>query len=311
MEEAPLYNEMAEGPAGGRAWWLKAGDGVRIRSAWWPGGKRGTVLLFPGRTEYVEKYGRTAADLAGLGYGTIAVDWRGQGLADRLTADPLVGHVGAFADYQLDVVALTEMARQLDCPGPWFLLGHSMGGCIGLRALHEGLPVRAALFSAPMWGIQMSRPTRPFAWAISWLASRLGRGASFAPSTDRVTYVLNTPFEENALTSDPEMFAYMQRHAREHPELTIAGPSLRWLYEALLETRRLRTMAPPAQPALTFLGTHETIVDQPAIHLVMEKWMNGHLERVPGAQHEILMERPSIRAFFFERSTEFMASHAG
>ena len=43
----------------------------------------------------------------------------------------------------------------LGAPKPWFLIGHSMGGAIGLRALHDGLPVQAAAFSAPMWGIAM------------------------------------------------------------------------------------------------------------------------------------------------------------
>ena len=67
---------MAEGPQDSRAYWVRAKDGIRIRVAHFPStGDRGTVLLFPGRTEYVEKYGRTAAELAEAGYHTIAIDW--------------------------------------------------------------------------------------------------------------------------------------------------------------------------------------------------------------------------------------------
>ena len=37
---------------------------------------------------------------------------------------------------------------------PLHLLAHSMGGCIGLRAVIEGMPVAACVFTGPMWGIK-------------------------------------------------------------------------------------------------------------------------------------------------------------
>ena len=81
---APLFPQ-ADGPQGGVAQWLTTSDGVRVRVAvWGRDAPKGTVLLFPGRTEYVEKYGRAAGDLLARGFATVAIDWRGQGLADRL-----------------------------------------------------------------------------------------------------------------------------------------------------------------------------------------------------------------------------------
>ena len=51
MDTAPLFDDVADGPAGGQAAWLAASDGVRIRVGWWPlAGARGTVILLPGRT---------------------------------------------------------------------------------------------------------------------------------------------------------------------------------------------------------------------------------------------------------------------
>ena len=111
LQAAPLYDDIAPGPSGGAAWWLKAADGVRIRMGYWPcENARGTVLLYCGRTEYVEKYASTAGEFARRGYATVAIDWRGQGLADRLGPDIRVGHVEDFSDYLLDsdaVVAAT------------------------------------------------------------------------------------------------------------------------------------------------------------------------------------------------------------
>jgi len=64
MQPAPLRNDLAEGPQGGSAVWVSAADGVRLRVGGWPAGSGGTVLLFTGRTEYIEKYGRIAGLLA-------------------------------------------------------------------------------------------------------------------------------------------------------------------------------------------------------------------------------------------------------
>ena len=112
-DPAPFHADVARGPRAGHALWARTSDGVRIRLGIWPEGRKGTVLLFPGRTEYIEKYGTVAAALQDLGYATLAVDWRGQGLADRALPDRMSGHVADFADYQRDVACMLEAARAL------------------------------------------------------------------------------------------------------------------------------------------------------------------------------------------------------
>ncbi len=296
MERAPLFAEIADGPDGGEAWWLNSDDGVRIRvAAWAKDAPKGTVLLFPGRTEYIEKYGRTAADLAQRGYATFAIDWRGQGLADRLVSDAMAGHVIHFSDYQRDVTAMLTAAKELDLPKPWHLLAHSMGGCIGLRAVLDGLPVNSCAFSAPMWGIQMSEALRPVAWSLSWSSNHLGMGHVFAPGTSPQSYVLIEPFETNKLTNDREMYQYMIDQTRAHPALGLGGPSLRWLYEALRECRELSQIPSPDLPCVTFLGSDEQIVDIPRIQDRMTRWSDGTLEMVENGKHELLMDNSDIR----------------
>ena len=142
MTPAPFLTDICDIAPNGTAYWLDTSDGVRARAVLW--GKetaKGTVLLFPGRTEYAEKYVHTAAALSMGGYATFAIDWRGQGLADRLIDDPLVGHVDRFSDYQRDVAAMVQAADALELPKPYFMIAQSMGGAIGLRALMQGLPV--------------------------------------------------------------------------------------------------------------------------------------------------------------------------
>lgn len=300
MDEAPLFHDLADGPPGGRAFWLRANDGVRLRAAHWPGGDAGTVVLIPGRTEYIEKYGRAAADLARRGFSTLCLDSRGQGLADRLAPDPVMGHVGHFADYQRDLAALLPLAETLGLPRPLFLIGHSMGGAIGLRAVLQGFPVRAAAFSAPMWGIAMASAMRQVARVVGPLARAARLGLRYAPSTSPVPYLQLAPFEGNTLTTDRAMWDWMASHLHAQPGLKLAGPSLHWLDEALAECRWLQRQPPPALPCLTMLGTNERIVDTAAVRAVMARWPGGRLETVPGAEHELMMETPDRRAAFFD-----------
>jgi lysophospholipase len=308
MDHAPFHADVADGPEGGRAFWLRATDGVRIRIGLWTpdGADKGTVLLFPGRTEYVEKYGRAARDFATRGYATLVVDWRGQGLADRLLDDSMSGHVHVFSDYQKDVEAVVQALDQLDLPKPLHLLGHSMGGCIGLRAAMNGLPpVTSCSFTGPMWGIRIASPLRPVAWSLSWGSRQMGLCHLYAPGTTSDTYVLAESFEANKLTCDREMFEYMIHQARAHPELTIGGPSLRWLHEALRETLALSRQPSPDLPCLTLLGTEEDIVDIPRIRNRMAAWPGGRLEELEGGRHEVLMDTAAMR----KRAFDLLAAH--
>jgi len=302
LDPAPFFEDVAAGPAGGAAWWVTASDQVRIRVGLWPvAGARGTVLLFPGRTEYIEKYGDTARELAARGLSTLAIDWRGQGLVDRLLKDTRIGHVARFTDYQRDIAAVLRAARELDLPRPYYLLAHSMGGCIGLRAVMEGLPVQACAFTGPMWGIQMSPVMRPIGWAMATAGTALGFGDRLTPNSTGESYVLTQDFDGNTLTNDPEMYRMMQDQLAAHPDLALGGPSLHWLREALLETRHLASRASPDLSCVTFLGTQEAIVDSAAIRTRMQIWPRGTLEVVDSAQHEVLMDTPAIRAQVFDR----------
>lgn len=311
-DDAPLYRDIADGPEGGRAWWCRTEDGLRLRIGHWPAPTpRGTVLLLPGRAEYIEKYGRAARDLAQMGYGTLSIDWRGQGLSPRMLRDGMTGHVLRFTDYQCDLAAMLDLAAALRLPRPWHMLGHSMGGAIGLRAAMQGAPFASCAFSAPMWGIAMTAALRPVAWALSWASRHLGLGHLRSPGVTRDNYVLAEPFETNDLTRDREMHAYMVAQLRAHPELSLGGPSLHWLFEALRECRALAAMRPPALPCLTFIGSDERIVAIPPIEARIAYWPGARLERVEGARHEFLMETSATRAHVMGELGTFWAEHTG
>ncbi len=294
---APLFEDVAGAPAGGAAHWLHTADGIRIRVGHWvPDGQpKGTVMMFPGRTEYIEKYGTTAGELVNRGFAFLAIDWRGQGLADRLLDDPRIGHVEKFPDYQQDVAAVFEFAEQQKLPKPWYVIGHSMGGAIGLRAALENDVFSALAFTGPMWGIYFTPIMKPLSRLTAYWGSKFGLAEKPPVTTSPESYVLSQPFEGNTLTRDEAMYQMMRDQLTAHPELALGAPSNLWLREALEECDWLMQQTAPDRPCLTYLGSHEQIVDRKAIRARMANWPKGKLVEIPDGEHEVLMEGPDVR----------------
>ena len=285
---------------------------MRLRAGHWSAdAAKGSILLFTGRTEYLEKYGRVARDLTQAGYSILSMDWRGQGLSDRVTDDARLGHIDDFADYQLDVAAFVACAEELDLPKPWYLIGHSMGGCIGLRALINDLPVEKAVFSAPMWGIFVIPKLRPIARILPKVARLFGKELYTMPGTSPRGYVADSGFDNNLLTTDSETWAYLERHAQADPAFALGGPTVHWFESAIRETKALRDGPRPTLPVKTIAGTREGVVDRKTLTLMHEDWPSGSLEWIEGARHELMMEAPAMRQQFFDKTLAFLGDGDG
>ncbi len=306
MSDAPLFIDIARAPKGGVAHWCTCADGVRIRVATWKKGAKGTVLVFPGRTEFIEKYGPTVQRILDMGYSAAVIDWRGQGLSDRIAKNHQLGHVKHFLDYQKDVDGMLNIVKAAGLPEELTLLCHSMGGTIGLRSLHNGLPFKKAIFSAPMWGIYIEPVLRIPAQIISNIGPLIGFAKKFSPNTTPSNYVQITSFEANTLTNDQETYNWLTAQLDAHPELGIGGPSINWLHQALLECARLRRMPPPDYDCLCFLGSQEVIVSPKAINNIIYEWPNSKLVHIQGAQHEVLMEEPHVLDHAWKEIGDFL-----
>ncbi|SHF67380.1 MULTISPECIES: alpha/beta hydrolase [Litoreibacter] len=310
MERAPFYSEIADAPANGRAHWIYTEDGLRLRVAIWKAEnpEKGSILVFPGRTEFVETFGRTVADFEKFGYSSFVIDWRGHGLSDRVAEDPITGHVNRFSDYHKDVAAMIKAAHELDLPKPWYLVGNSMGACIGLRALIDGLPVAACAFCAPMWDIELSPVQRLAAWPVSWTAQMVGKGQTYAPGHSGESYILSVGFPDNRRTNDPDMYQYMVNQAQKAPDLHTGGPSMGWLYQTLTETRSLSKMPSPELPCITFCPDHDELISVPAVRERMARWPGGRIEIIQDAKHNLLLEPPEIRESVMTKICELFSA---
>ncbi len=293
---APLHHHIADAPADGRAFWVSTRDGVRIRFAVWDGPKD-YVLIFPGRTEYVEKYGRIIQKLRERALGCVIIDWRNQGLSDRAAK---TGHVVEYEEYQRDLEAVLSAPQLKHIAGNFHLLSHSMGGLIALRSLQNGIDVRSCVFSAPMWGMGLAPPVRGLLKHVSGLATKSGFGKIKVLGSKRGSYIKEADPQNNSLMSDPESAKWVQNQLHTHPELALGGPSWAWLNASHKEIGALSDFAVPNLPTLTLLGDRETVVNPNAITERIKTPENGALLLCEGAKHEVLMETPEIQGPVWE-----------
>jgi lysophospholipase len=299
MSEAPFFNDVAKGPETANALWITTEDGVRLRTVHWSSQpeSKGTIFIFQGRSENLEKYGLLANEFESLGFDLFGVDWRGQGLSDRLHDDRVMGHIDSYSQYQKDVSAFVVAAEKLDLPKPWFMLAHSMGACIGLRALLNGVtPFSSCAFVAPMWGLNMPVWKRLIAWPLARASLFFNGGRVYAPGSGSECYVVQTPFSKNELTSDDFMYRYYISITEDLPEQRIAGASFGWVYHTMYENWELKREIPPNIPCLVVYGSDDRLVSHSAIVSIMARWPRSMTLKIAGARHDVLYEALDIRS---------------
>ncbi|MEZ9199478.1 alpha/beta fold hydrolase [Shewanella sp. 10N.286.54.B9] len=253
---------------------------------------RATIVLSSGRVESYLKYKELMFDLYQQGYSLFAIDHRGQGLSSRTTTDPHKGHIDNFQRYVDD---FDDFINKVVKPQPeenYFLVGHSMGGAIGTLYLeqHSGV-FKAAVFSAPMYGIKLPLPKR----FIRWLASLLDNHNKQQPN-----YVLGgkgyhaDEFDKNDLTNSKLRYQDYRKLYQQQPKLQLGSPTNHWLVESIdAGDNAIKATQNIDIPLLILQAEEDTIVSNAA----QKQAAIGQckLLNIPYARHEIFMERDKAR----------------
>ncbi|MGH6789644.1 MAG: alpha/beta fold hydrolase [Pseudolabrys sp.] len=289
---------------------IKTPDGVNLRFARWepPPGRKGTVCLFQGRAEFIEKYFETVRDLRARGFAVATFDWRGQGLSDRPLSDRNKGYVRDFNDYNIDVGAFMEQVVLPDCPPPLFALAHSMGAAVILRSCHEGSRwFDRVVLSAPMIAMPSFRMIGLAAPAARFMRL-IGRGSQYLPGADHRP-TASAHFIGNVLTSDPVRFARNAAVLEAEPTLGLGAPTIAWVDSAL---RAMRKFVSPGyagtirQPILMVAAGRDEVVSTPATENFGRNLLAGSHLILPGARHEILQEQDHYRRQFWAAFDAFV-----
>ena len=289
---------------------IKTPDGAELRFARWapPAGRKGTVCVFAGRTEQIEKYFETVRDLRDRGFAVAMIDWRGQGHSSRRLRDPRKGYVRDFADFEIDVETFVQQVVLPDCPPPYFALAHSMGGAVMLRIAHAGKRwFDRMVLSAPMIDLP-GRATSLAAVALLRTLRLTGQGGRYVPGGSDALSGTES-FVNNPFTSDPVRFARNAAILEEDPTLGLGSPTVAWADTAVRTMRGFRAANYPLQirqPILMLAASSDTIVSTAAIEEFAYHLRAGSHLVIAGSRHEILQEQDRYRAQFWAAFDAFV-----
>jgi len=288
-------------PEGARVGYFKTADKVQLRYATFPkgaGAAKGTICLVQGRAECIEKYFETIADFQSRGFAVATFDWRGQGGSQRLIGSRTLGYVRRFDDYWKDLKAFHGSILLPDCPAPYYLVGHSMGGLASLYAgIRDRLMFERIFVSAPM--IALDR--QPFGMAgMARLAGTLASlGLGRMPIGRRGDKAQTEQgFAGNPLTSDLRRYTRFVDVLKARPDLVVGSPTIRWAaaaFEAMAEAATDKFPGEVRIPVLMLAAARDEIVSTPAIETLGLRMRTGRHLVIPGARHEMFMESDAIR----------------
>jgi lysophospholipase len=298
-------------PSGGKSFFYKTLDGVNLRIAIWNEiSSKGTILLQSGRTEFIEKYYEVIQEFVNRGFCVALMDWRGQGLSDRVAQDIRIGHVNNFSDYDSDFEEVIRKVYQESCPKPWIALGHSMGGClVASNAAKNTDLFDAIILCAPMLSLQIPNLIKKLIHVLGFMAKiGLKEKTVARPEWHEDKGWHENPFTENQVTSDPVRYERTMMLIREHEELAIGGLTINWVYGAL---KRTKEMASPGwikeikQPILLLNATKDKLVNHEENKKICSQSNTVTIEDID-SEHEILMETDLIREQAWNAIDEFL-----
>lgn len=281
---------------------------VPLRVGWWAPAEarpdRGTIVLATGRAEFIEVYAETVADLLARGHHVIAFDFRGQGGSHRRAARG--GHVDRFEDYVADLAAVVRFANQEGLPRPYHVLAHSMGGLVALLAAPTlEREVERMVLAAPLLELK----ALPAPAGLLSIAAGVGSVAGLSRRPINEPLAVPRQFAGNRLTTDPDRFEAVRLLVDANPELVTGPPTIGWVGAALraMHAVRRRTGRALAIPTLFVASGQDAIVSTPAIDRFARQTPGAGLVIIPGARHQLLLERDGLRNLFFAAFDAYLA----
>ena len=293
-----------------------AGDGCRIRYAVFKNDvapRKGTVIILHGRNECIEKYFETAGELNNRGFHAATFDWRGQGGSGRLIGNPAKGYVDSFYDYVSDLEVFFEQLVLPDCPGPYFVLGHSTGSLVALLASPLlANRIERMVLCAPLLELASSRFSMRALSITAALLNNIGLGRLYMAGGPRPRE--SRPFRNNRLTSDPARYRRNAKLFEKAPHLGLGGPTVAWV-DAFCRASAAVTdpdfVANLRIPVLIVAAGGDQVVSNGAIERFARRLRSGKRITIDGAEHEILQEADAYREQFLAAFDAFVPGDDG
>lgn len=261
----------------------------------------GTIIGLPGLSEFCEKYIETAKFFNKNGFNFIVIDWAYQGLSTRLESNP---HKRSSDGYESDISDIHYFIQDvLKTNTKFYMLGHSMGGHIGLRYLAQHPDhFTAASFSAPMLHI---KSLRFFPCSLACLFKSLKD--KYVPGGRDWFEEMRKSDGTDIFTSDPIRDQIHQAWSKFNPDLQVGNVTYKWLCESLKSIGILKkksTLQKIKTRVVLAYATKETLVDNRSIIKAARKIKSAKILKLKDAKHEIMMETDDVRDQFLNKTLE-------
>ncbi len=286
-----------------------AGADIRTGHVEPEGEVRGTVMILTGFRESAEKYFEVVNDMLERGYAVWIMDWRGQGGSDRyISGAPQKSHHEGYDERVADLRQFAGIVAA-QAKKPLFLMAHSMGAHIGLRYMKEYDSVfDAALLTAPMFDIvtqsfpkPLARQMAKFAKAGNYLEKYVPGGSDWKEDKERA--------KSDFKTSDPDRFEISMQLLLQNPDLQMGDPTYGWIYHTF---QSIDIMNPEdylkaiKTPILMQISGDDRVVSIGAQERACRLLPDCKRVDIPGAKHEIWMERDAFRDVWLQKMDEFL-----
>lgn len=267
------------------------------------------VVCLGGLSEFSEKYYEIAHDMLDRGYAFWFLDWHYQGRSGRLPDYPMRRHSDGFSTDISDLNKLISDYIKPSASIPLVMLGHSMGGNLGLRYLAQYPDMfKAAAFTAPLLGIyNFKTPLKLLAMGIRLALPILGKKYVFAGSDWHED--MRAGDGKGMFSSDARRDILHKHWSKTEKDLQIGSVTFKWVIEALKSCAVLlkpQTAASIKIPVLIAAAGQDKIVDNASTQLFATRLPHGKFMTIDGAEHEILMESDAYRNAFFEAFDKLM-----
>lgn len=290
---------------------FKLKDETHLRTGWWDSKTspaQGTIVLLIGRASFIEKNQQLIDDLTSRGFNVETFDWRGQGGSTRLLLNSQKCHIDSFDTYLNDMHEYLIHYVRPRRPGPWLLMGISMGGHLALRYANDHpQSFKKVALVVPMFEMITKPFPRPMVGPLVKSLSLLGFSGFYAFGYTDINLKGPMPPFSNE-TSDQEQHKKTQALMRQYPELVVSGPTFGWVAAAVdsIEATKRKHFGENLPPMELYLAGQDTLVENKVSEQRCRTFKNCSVKMYENSRHNLPKERPEIRELFLEDVINFL-----
>ncbi|MGN0350938.1 MAG: alpha/beta fold hydrolase [Roseburia sp.] len=284
-----------------------AAGGTNYYISYFPKNPIANVVICHGFCEFAEKYEEVIEVFLEKGYAVYLPEHRGHGYSQRECEDWEKVYIHSYQDYVDDLYYFIQKKIVLK-EKKLILFAHSMGGAIGALFLEQYPTIfDAAVFSAPMFRMNLGKCPQPVAALIAQIACLAGKEMEYAPGEHG--FDGKEDFLHSSCTS-VESYERIFKLRKECIAYQTYGGTYGWLKAGISATRQLlkrKNMKKIRTPILIFQAEQDSLVKNRAHVKFLIGTDHTSLVQIRGSKHEIFHAGEEQRREYYQALFSFLA----